>query len=77
MIARRYFSVIRVASRDGSFVAERDDGVGGVFLTPREAAAAGLLQVGDRIEHSIAPGGIAVDIVLERHARHLAAQAAK
>ena len=73
----RYFAQIRVASVDGSFVAERDDGIGRVFITPREAAAAGRLVVGDRIELSVKPGGIGADLLLIRHAKQLTAQTAK
>lgn len=72
----RYFSVIRYASPDGGFVAARDDGVGRVFISQREAEAAGALVVGDRVEHGLIPGGIGVDVLLDRRARHLPAQQA-
>lgn len=73
MIPRRYFSVIRVASRDGSFVAARDDGIGRVFISEREAALVGSLEVGDRVEVSIMPGGVATEVLLVRRARRLEA----
>jgi hypothetical protein len=68
----RYFGVVCAASA-GGFTVERDDGGGRVFAPEREASAAGELQVGDRVEFSLRPGGIAADLLLARRGRRLLA----
>jgi len=72
-MAIRYFGTARVVSADGSVVIERADGVGRVFVGASDAALAGEILVGDVLEFGIRPGGIAVDVLVDRRARHLAA----
>src|SRR5258708_4891034 len=75
---RRYFCVIRFKSRDGSFVADRYDDVGKVFIPQTQAALAGDLLVGDHVILSIEPGGVGRDVMLSRRGvRHLPVQAAE
>lgn len=71
----RYFGIVSGESA-GGFTAERDDGHGQVYVSEREAAAAGDLTIGSRIEFSVRPGNMAVDVLLVHRARHLQAQAA-
>jgi hypothetical protein len=73
MSNRRYFATVKFISPDGSVVVDRADGVGRVFIAEREATLAGDLVVGDVVECSIMPGGVGVDVLLSRRARHLAA----
>jgi hypothetical protein len=68
----RYFGVVCAASAAG-FTVERDDDGGRAFVPEREAKAAGELQVGDRVEFSLRPGGMAVDVLLARRGRRLLA----
>jgi len=75
MVDTRYFGVIRFAS-DSGFAVFRDDDQGQAFVPEREVKAAGGLSIGDRVIFSLRPGGMAHDVVLDRHARHLAAQEA-
>jgi len=76
LIKIRYFGAISGTSA-GGFTAERDDGLGNVYVSEHESAAAGGLAVGDRIEFNIRPGLMAVDVLLLHRARHLHAQAAE
>jgi hypothetical protein len=68
----QFFGTIRSAS-DGGFVADRDDDGGKVYISQREAVAAGVLQIGDRVSFGLRPGGQAHDVVLARRARRLEA----
>jgi|GEM_PF-5469094 len=72
----RYFGMIRSAA-DGGFIVDRDDDQGSAFVPEREARQAGELAVGDRIEFSLRPGGMAADVLLARRARRLQAVAVK
>jgi cold shock CspA family protein len=71
----RFFGVV-IAATGGGFVVDRDDDGGRVYVSAREADTAGELQVGDRVEFSLHPGGMAVDALLVRRGRRLLASGA-
>ena len=71
MSEHRHFGT--VALYRGGLIVQRDDDGPDAFLSARETAKAGVvLQAGDRVEFSVAPGAASVDVMLcaysgERH----------